>query len=245
MNAVAWLMILLLAGIPPLTPDERGLLETAYDGRTHEEPAFRGLLSNTARWTGDVGDAPIRLEPNFAALLERPDEFRGALCLIDGRIEQIETLRPPYENVHAWFIREANSRPVIVYVDFRTAPSEQVGRFRPGSRAAIAARFYKRIDAEDQRGREQAYAAFVGAHPELLAPDHVGLSAAALMAGLVGLLGVAFIVIWIIARRAARRPVSAPVHTIDEDSEPHDDLELPDDPAQALAVLRDAAEGPD
>lgn len=245
MNAAIVMNLFVLAAIPPLTANQQGMLATADDGgtRDHREAAFWALLENTAQWTGELGDAPIRLNPEFDSMLSEPDAYRGELCAIQGRIEQIEPLLPPYSGVEAWFVRVEGDRPVLVYVDFKGREEARL-EFAAGQRIEIIARFYKRYErTADHPGADQqlhAYPVFVGAFPErFVAPAGPGF--AAIIVPLVILLGGAFVLVIILvrrsdpARKAAPRP--APKGAPDEG-----DAELPADPAEALAVLRDRAE---
>jgi len=223
------------------------MLATADDGdtRDHREAAFWALLENTALWTGEVGDAPIRLNPDFEAMLGDPDSYRGELCRIEGRVEQVEPLLPPYEGVEAWFVRVAGDRPVLVYVDFKGREESRL-EFSPGQRIEIIARFYKRYErvADGAAADQQlhAYPALVGAFPQPSIRED-GISFAAIIVPLVIVLGGGFLVVIILVRRTdpARRVAKA-ARGLKDDSLPEGNEALPPDPAEALAILRDRAE---
>jgi hypothetical protein len=235
-------------GIPPLTEDERTALMTADDGgtRDHREAAFWALLQNTARWTGDVGDASIRLNPDFDALLGDPEAYRGELCRVAGRIEQVESLAPPYDGVEAWFVRVEDERPVLVYVDFKNRENSRFD-FRSMMRIEIIARFYKRYERiADGEGRDQqvhSYPVFVGAFPRMATVEGGGtMNFAAVIVPLVIVLGGVFLLVFMLAARARRKERTArlsPAHGPIADDE---NLDLPRDSTEALAVLRDRAE---
>ena len=79
------MLLALLLSVPPLTDEQRVRLETAYDGRDHQEEAFVALLDNV-RSVGD--DDLVRLRPDPDRLVAEPEAFRGDLCRLVGRIEQ-------------------------------------------------------------------------------------------------------------------------------------------------------------
>jgi hypothetical protein len=234
LTGLAKLLPMLLALVTPLSDAERTVIETARDDRSHEEEAFAVLLTHASAWTGELGDEPIRLQPNFAAMVEHPDNYRGELCRIEGRLEQRTGLGGAFEG-DEWFVRTKDGTPVVVYLPI----DERMKTLRDGQHIAINARFYKRMRFEGRDDSERAFAAFVGARPWLVeAPNpwrHLWV-----LAALVMVLLVTFLVLFAIVRRggAARRDASR-LRTGawgDERGE-HDDL-LPSDPAAALEELR-------
>lgn len=236
-------VLLLVLSIPPLTAEERGLLDTARDGAyDHQEPAFAALAAHVAAWTGEVGDAPIRLTPDLIAMREHPAAYRGDLCRLEGRIELTERLRAPWEMFEAWFVRGESGEPALVYVH-RPAGTD-ARPFQPGQRVRLTARFLKRfeaiLDGPGQAGDLRAYAAFVGAHPQRLMSSSASTSGWVLpvMAGAVGLAGVVVVLLMAFARRAARRDRERGRRAIVESDDIDEPLDLPTDPADALAVLR-------
>ena len=246
------------ADVPPMSNDHANQLATADDSehRDHQEPAFAALLAHIATWqSGDVGDEPIRLNIEVESMLTDPDQFRGDLCLIRGRIEQVEQLRPPYAEVDAWFVRLGSGEPVLVYVDFRqdevSASSINPNDFERGMHVEVATRFYKRYAFETvgRDGRMRAYAAFVGKWPKRLhsgASDSGGnIDAGVAMFLLVAALGVVFFVVMVVARRSQRKASDCGrVALLREDDVvglDEDIADLPDDPADALRVLKSRA----
>lgn len=236
------LPLLLVLGIPPLTADDRGVLETARDGAyDHQEPAFAALAAHVAAWTSDdPGDAPIRLAPDLTDMREHPQNYRGDLCRIEGRIEMIERLYDPWSMFEAWFVRSASGEPALIYVH-RPAGADTAS-FRPGQHVRLVARFLKRFEAvprgSQQTGQTRGYPAFVGAHPRHVASEPAGAWVLPVMAGAVGLAGLVVVMLIVIARRAAARDRQRLSRALDEPEEPDEPLNLPADPAEALAVLR-------
>jgi len=232
---------LLLLALPPLTDSQRVRLETAYDGRDHQEEAFAALLENARSFPQDVvAGAGALPAPDVAALLEAPDARRGEAALIIGRLEQRSPLARPFAGVSEWFVRDERGQPLLVYVvDDASVDVE------PGRRVEIVARFYKRVDAVGRDGRDRSYAAFVGAHPRVVrivsAGDGGALAAlAALLAGM----ALVLVVVSAFARRQRRRPPadarrSAGARGSGDPGVGVDEAGgLPDDPAEALDALR-------
>ncbi len=244
-------ILALMASIPPLAEDQRNILATADDGATrdHREAAFFALLQNTAQWTGEIGDAPIRLHPDYDAMLADPDAYRGELCRIEGRIERVEPLLSPYEGVEAWFVRVENDRPVLVYVDFKDREESRL-QFGRRSSITIVARFYKRyervVDEVNGDDQPQVYATFVGAFPqplETIAAANRPFAITDLMIPLVVILCAGFGLVWILVRRGRAGGSSSRLQRLERAPEIVEiEPGLPDDPAEALAILRDRAQ---
>jgi len=247
-SAALWMV--LAAGIP-LTPQQHERLSITVDGPDQRDDAFAALVENIRRWTGEPSDEPIRLSPDFKALLERPAEFRGDLCRIAGRIQQRAQLPPPFEMMTEWFIRIETGLPVIVYV----AGLEPGTGFDEGRLIEIDARFFKRIDLTARDGKVHGYPAFVGAFPRLIAkaaapqPQPIGPRRLWLIAGPVVAMLIVFAALFLYVRRQQKR--RAPhrwwrrTRDLEPTAEPVDGgASLPDDPAEALAELKRRAEPP-
>ncbi|UCD75047.1 MAG: hypothetical protein JSV91_14835 [Phycisphaerales bacterium] len=230
-----------IAAIGPLTDEDRIIIETAYDGRDHKEQAYITLAKHAAAWTEGAGAEPVRLDPDFEAMLADPDAFRGDLCRLAGRIEQQTPLEPPYDMAEEWFIRNDQGRPILVYV----AGLEGSEGLEPGAGVEIFARFYKRVDAMARDGQAHSYPAFVGALPQPLNRRtagiddwrHLWIVAIAIVIMLIALLLLMMALRRTSRRISARRPPAAPDETDEEDPGT-----LPDDPAAALDELKRRAE---
>jgi len=230
-----------LAVIGPLTDEERVIIDTAYDGRDHKEAAYIALAEHAAAWTDGVSDEPVRLDPDFDAILADPDAYRGDLCLIAGRIEQQSPLEAPYDLTEEWFIRNDDGRPILVYV----AGLDGSEGLEPGAGVEIFARFYKRVDATARDGQVHRYPGFVGALPREMkstvakADDwrYLWIIAIAIFIMLIALL----LIMMRLRRTPRRMPPARPANTPDETDE-EDAVTLPDDPAAALDELKRRAE---
>ena len=229
----------MLAVIPPLTDDERVRLATAYDGRDHQEEAFMALLEHVGRWSGRVGDTPVRLHPDFEAMVDDPDAYRGELCRVVGAIGQQTRLPAPYDAATEWFVRDDTGRPILVYV----VGLDPAAPFRYGERIVILGRFYKRVEAVARDGVVRAYPALVGAFPRRLAAGAGGeWGGLWVVAFPVAFMLVIFLVLFVYVTRR-RRPTHAylalATHLAPDATE---GPPLPADPAEALAELRRRAE---
>lgn len=232
MHAAILILCTLVAAIPPLSPDEQSRLAMATDGVQTRGDAFEALLANAGRWTPGLDDTPIRLVPDLDAMVARPDEYRGALCRLSGRLEQQSWLTPPDEQVAEWFMRDADGTPMLVYV----AGLDRKASFRDGGRVTMPARFYKRVYMEARDGRTHRYPAFVGAMPEQAPADPAWAQAWAVTIPVIIML-VVFLALLVYARRGGRVPPvrGAAAHWPDDGT-------LPADPSAALAEMRRRAE---
>jgi hypothetical protein len=227
-------LALAAAGLPPLTPAQVTRLETARDRASeYREEAFYALLENARLWTDAPGDAPLRLKVDVEAILSQPQRLRGELFGLRGAISQQMRLPPPHQDVHEWFLRDGDGRPLIVYV--LLAPADARG-LRDGSEVAVVARFYKSMVFEARDQVTRVYPAFVGALPRHTRAAAAGPSVGFLAMPLAAL-GAAFLLLLLYTRRQRRRgprsgAAGPPVERFEAGGE------LPDDPAEALAELR-------
>lgn len=233
MNPAGIILGIALAAIPPLTEDQRVRLATAFDGRDHQEAAFVALVENARLWTAGLGDAPIRLHPNLAAMLNDPQAYRGTLCQITGRVQQQTPLAAPCEGVTEWFVRDDSGRPILVYVvDHQSDPA-----FTDGQAVIVHGRFYKRVDEIARDGVSRSYPAFVGAFPSRPARADETMGDMVVIVIPVAVLLVVFIILMLYVRRnRAQRRVRNPA--LDGRAEVDESPVLPDDPVEALSEMR-------
>ncbi len=243
MHITGLIMSVLVAAVEPLTADQRIRLQTAYEGRDHQEEAFVALLENIEAWTPGLGDAALRLHPDLEAMMAEPDAFRGDLCRVTGTIQQQTPLGRPYTGVAEWFLRDEEERPFLVFVTDRGLAKSSGKVFADGNRVRIVARFYKRVDALARDGTVHMYPAFVGRFPRSLMAADAAWGGLWAVAGPVAVMLVVFAILLGYARRGGRsRPHRVPVAG-EFPVQVHQ--RLPDDPAEALAELRRRAEACD
>lgn len=241
-SGTAWLLTAGVSAFPPLTDQQTVRLETAHDGRDHREEAFIALVENMRAWDGEMGDTPVRLQPDIDAMLDDPDRFRGEIVRLAGRIAQMTALPTPHEGVLECFVRDEDNRPLLAYI-VTDAIGDPMSRVREGSRIELFARFYKRVDLTARDGQVRSYAAFVGAHPRIISPSaaqtevtHLAVITIALLALLV-----VFVLLIMAVRRqrsSRDRPASRRLNVEAIPPELDDTANLPDDPAEALSELR-------
>lgn len=227
--------------VPPLTDEQIVRLETAHDGRDHQEEAFMALVENLGDWDGAIGDTPVRLEPHIVTMLDAPDRYRGELVRLIGHVAQVNHLPQPHERVVECFIRDATDRPLLVYVVVN-GNGDSLSALRERRQIEIYARFYKSVRFTARDGRERSYAAFVGAHPRVISPAAAGGEVAylAMVSTALLVLLVVFVVLIAAARRRRRENRRSPAQRLSPESVPpelDDTTDLPDDPAEALTEL--------
>jgi hypothetical protein len=250
MAGLLTLILAMLAAISPLTREQQIAIDTAFDGRDHQESAFIALLENAATWTTGPDDTPVRLHVDVDALRADPDAYRGALYRIEGVLQDRERLAAPYERVELWYLRLNDKTPIAVYLPVTDAGPLIGTPPAAGTRIVCFARFYKRLEGENRRGRMAQWAAFVGNHPDVVAPVNPPASSTpTIVIAAVLLMFIVFAGLLIIARRtSSRRRDRLAFRTDDDDDDDRDDAvslpPLPDDPADALAELRHRAEKP-
>ncbi|MCP3905386.1 MAG: hypothetical protein GY715_17300 [Planctomycetes bacterium] len=233
------LLIGVLLALPPLTADQRTRLDTAVDGRGHEEEAFVALLEN-ARERGRR-DAPPLPAPDAGSLVADPDAHRGAAFRVIGVIQQQRRLPRPFDEVHEWFVRDDEGTPLVVFV---TGAEVDPASFADGRRIVVDTRFYKRLDAVGRDGTPRSYAGFVGADPRLdTTRTTPGASALVILVVALPTLVIVLIVARAMARRSGPGSGRRTGRAVDrEDTDLDESPPLPEDPGAALAELKRRAE---
>ena len=228
------ILSIVFASIQPLSDDQITALNTAFDGRDHQEAAFTALVENVRNWTEGIGDAAIRLEPDYQAILENPDQFRGELCKITGKLQQHNPLPGLNKGIGEWFVRDADSRPILVYIIKNL--NDQT--FRDGQSVEIIARFYKRVDAVAKDGKQHSYAAFVGAFPQSASTPTSPASNSMLVLAVPVAIGLVVFMILLAYTRRIKRNTKAHKPRSTESQQVDEDVSLPNDPAEALTQLK-------
>lgn len=222
--------------IPAMTEEETQRLVTARDGHDHQEEAFIALIEHVRSWPGIEADIRAPHVSTSRTFIQNPEAHRGELTTLTGRLEQRASLQSVYGDTEEWFLRLSSGEPAIVFVTGATQFSE----IKEGQHIGIAGRFYKRIDAIDRRGNLQQYAAFVGTAPrkatsttELVQLWVVAIPVVAL------LIAFGLLVLFIRRHRGASRPRVRAFRNVEIVT---DEVNLPDDPADALAELKRRAD---
>lgn len=231
------------AAMPPLTDEQITRLETARDGFDHREEAYFALIENMRAWDGTLRDTPVRLEPDFEALVENPIAHRGAVCRIAGRLEQRYVPDPPYDAAVEWFVRPDAARPVIAYV---VGADPTIGAFRDGERVELFGRFYKRMRFAARDGVERDYPAFVAAHPRRVGTATQGTALLWATVVPVGVMLLAFALLLVYVRRQrgadSQRGSRSRAGLLEAAAQLDEGGPLPDDPVEALAELKRRAD---
>ena len=164
--------------MPPLTPQQREVLNLASDRTGYDEAALRPLLENAVAWgPGDVAGATL---PDYEAIAADPAAYRGEAVLIEGdllKAEPVEVARPgPWgERLVAWYIRigEGNTSADLVTVLLPDRAGYLEARRGQGVR--VAGRFYKVMRAPRVGGGAVTdYLVFVGGDARVVAVQRGG-----------------------------------------------------------------------
>lgn len=247
------------AALPPLDDETLAALAAASDGLDRRDEAWHRLLEDARGWPSDPAElrealdaAPIVRRPAWGEWLVEPDPHRGKLVRLRGRLEQ-ETLfewpaargGEPSPRLAEWFIRldaasgEEQSPPTVQCWVVDPPPSE-AGR---GPRQVeVAGRFLRVTEERSRDGVSRRWHTFVGV--EVVAEPRPASSGAAWV---VGALVVAMLPLLLWLRRLSRAGRGGMAARLDrgEDSPMPARSDLPEDPAEALAVLREEASATD
>lgn len=235
------LLLALLAPPPPLTDGVLASLAEVEDDRDAPDAGMLALLKHVEAWPKDAGSSGIRLHVDHDELVASPEAHRGVLMVVEGRLEQVNQLASPLEDVQEWFVRPPEGRPVMVYVPM---PGDLV---RPGDDVVLECYFYKRLQLEDRQGVSRAFPVFIGGQPRVVAAERRAVDTALrdakaytdAMVYLVSSIVLLLLVVGglvLVTSRVKRRPPHAGIFG---DVEPDPPVpSLPDDPADAMAELK-------
>jgi len=156
-----------LAAVPPLTDTQQTQLATARDDVSiYDEAALYPLLENAARWPDGLQaqSAGARV-PDFNALRDSPETYRGEVFLIEGRFmrrRRVERLARPDlvdGTLSEWAIQtgpDGSPAAIVLLVD----PPERQPLVR--TRVRTVARFFKWWSTTANSGEKLDFPVFVG-----------------------------------------------------------------------------------
>ena len=247
---IARLLILIaLAGIPPLTPDQQAELAVDDPAEQLEGPGLRPLLEHVLAW--DTTDAAYSLLPNpdYDALLADPTTGRGEAFLIEGQFAGrtrrfMLDQRGPWGKALTEWVLIVRDEPQQVAVVYFVDPDNSLQPPYSGEKVRVPARFYKVWTDTDQEGQPTDYLTFVARAPLSSSASSTQSRLGSAMPLLLGVLLLALIYVGVLRfSRSTRRPAQAgPVTVKSADDAMLSDLPeqaLPDDPAEALQRLAD------
>lgn len=240
--------------IPPLTPAQLDQLATAVDDeRVFDTAALYPLLQNATEWPAGVESGAV--VPDFQALRDNPEEFRGKLLLIEGEFVTESPAgrlaRPgPWEPKARRWVMRPDSKPNEMLVIYLVNPPPT-----PRSRQSVrlVARFYMLWTDDDRRGAERSYPILVGSGARIVADRTAGSSLTSSPLVTVGLVAVGGIIVMFIVRMAMRSMFSRRTAMDDRrearelrEEEEREALRqaekegppLPDDPIEAMEELK-------
>ena len=230
------LFCILGANFPPIEESEASRLVFAVDGRDSLDDGFAVLVENSKGWVAGISDE-TRLVPTavFLELAMEPAKYRGQEMTISGVIEQQMDSPPPWEFVSEWFVRDSSGTPFVLYV---------VGETDVPAKANIVARarFYKRVDLTGRDGQVRSFSTFVTSSKAIKSASLGNIIPLLLVPVVV----VGAMVVFLLSRKKPSRRLhvrDVSMH-IDAmiDSAGDTLMDLPEDPADALALLHESAE---
>ena len=170
MQALAAILSLVVAALPPLNAQQKEYLDKVKDNVAEMDDGFYSLLENASQW-------PVDLEPqgmalNVETILASPGEYRGTPVLIEGEyvglheVHWVKRSGPWDGKLEQWGITVAGSeRAVMVYLS--DPPPVPV----KGTKVKLVARFYKVWPVQDENGGTQPFLVFVGRSAQVFSGD--------------------------------------------------------------------------
>ena len=231
--------------VPPLTEGQRHQLATARDfGPLLDEGALYPLIKNAEHWSATKSNEAGALIPDHAAIRAAPADHRGQIFLIEGRLMRSRDPGPfarpgPWEGRwRQWVVHWGNSADDVAVV-YLVDPPQAVPRRH---HVRCPARFYKVWRDADQKGQTADYLVFVGksARVEGIGQGYWGPTVT------LGIMVVGLAIAFLLLRAKATRMGIDPRHhrshlgqqPWNSDQNPQQPNELPDNPVEALRLLR-------
>lgn len=162
------MVCLLCQSVVPLSPAQHVQLNSATDftGR-FDEAALYPLLHNAWEWQ-DQREAGA-VVPDYGAMRQAPNDYRGHLCLIEGlfagvpkggslKVAPLSRAGPWDDRLEQWgiVVDQEKDRVAVVYLVSPPPPPAA------GTPVRLVARFYKVLADTDLRGQPTDFLTFVG-----------------------------------------------------------------------------------
>jgi len=226
------------ANSPPLDDAEATRLSFVIDGRDSLDEGFSVLVENARSWEKvGAGQQSILNTAALAEIVENPTAYRGVLMRISGVVELPTRVDPPWDDVQEWFVRDATGSLFVLYV---------VGSFDVTSSTKVSAnaRFYKTIDLRGRDGKVRSFATFVTSGEGIERPQFMSEIPGLLF--FIPLFVIGGVLVFLLGRKKKSNSPRLQERACQVEDVMHaaQDVatELPDDPAQALALLHESAE---
>ena len=225
------------ASLPRLDPQTAHLLNEVQEGPDVQGDAFELMVRYVLEASGDEVDSddPVRIRIQRESLLESPDEARGDVFRIRGRLIETRRLPDPHQAIEEWMIRLVSGEPLIVYL-----PASNASGFSGDGRVvSIDARFFRNIELRSRDGRLRAYPTFFGVsasavgRAETMVLEQMDIL---MLLGFMVLLVIVGLAVVVFARRQGWQHSAREARVIETGSP------IADDPVAALKELRDRNE---
>ncbi len=226
------------ANFPPLEASEASRLAFTVDGRDSLDDGFAVLVENVQEWSAESEEKSSSAEPLILSkIVDDPSAYRGEVFTVSGVLEQRSASSPPWEFVEEWFVRDSSGVPFLLYIVGETSVATKMN-------ISANARFYKTIKLTSRDGKARSFATFVTSNLSVSTKRSVGVIPTPLL--LVPVVVVGAISVFLLSRKKASRRLrvrDVSLH-IDEviDAVHETSMDLPEDPADALALLHESAE---
>lgn len=231
-------ILLLSLGVPPLTDLQKDILAIEEDPALLAGPTLTPLLENVSTWE-DALDETVTRAPDYPALYEDSQRYRGEAFVIEGRFAG-RARRIDLQHVGEWgdalteWVLIVNDDPEEVAVVFLVDILADKPTPRVGAHVKTVGRFYKVWHDRDQNGRPADYLTFVAGPVDVDGGwQRQGPSPAIPILLLTLGLAAVYILIRIHTRRYTHKSPQQ-VMLSDQPADP-----LPGDPAEALQRLAD------
>ena len=239
--AIVWFVICLpillnqeaSANLPRLDSQTAQILNLVQDGPDVQGDVFELMAGYVieASNSNSQSDEPVRIRLQLDSLLASPDDARGDVFRIRGRLLETRQMTRPHQAIEEWMVRLVSGEPVIVYL-----PRSQASGFAGDGRViSIDARFFRNIEVRSRDGRLRAYPTFFGVSPlaagraETMVWEQMDIL---MLLGFMGLLVIVGLAVMVFARRQGWQYSAREARVIEKGTP------VSDDPVAALEELR-------
>ncbi|MDP7008378.1 MAG: hypothetical protein QGI78_02300 [Phycisphaerales bacterium] len=231
-----FLLFCLIGGhFPPLDGADQERLSCTVDGRDSLDEGFAALVENCRGW--EQSNTNVFDDIALEKLIANPTLHRGVETSVSGIVEQRSTLPPPWDSVEEWFVRDFTGVPLVLFVVGET-------QFDSKIQMKARARFYKTMQLTGRDGKTRTFAAFVTSIEAVKSIAFERTFFTPLV--FVPVVCVGGVVVFLLNRTKSKRPTR--VRTIQLHANEvilaaeEAATDLPDDPAEALALMHESAE---
>jgi len=219
---------------PPIGEGISIRIGAVQDGVDSRGEGFAALLDHVSSWSTPSTSPP---HADFLFIQEHPDRVRGQRFEISGVVEQIGGLSSPWNEVSELFVRASSGQLFGIYVKHSQG-------IRKAPQIVAPALFYKNITLEGRDQQIRSYPTFVTSNQVIITSAFQQVMPNTYV--VIAICGVVVFVFYLVFRISRKKKPLRSRLTIQSDevvlAASASTGELPENPAEALAIMYEDSE---